>query len=386
MAERRLKHWGWGYEDQQAPHDQVVAAAGGIRAHLGFGEGEVRQPVALDDVELPKPRIEAPEALAGICSSSRYDRCSHALGKAYRDVVRGFNGEFPHPPDVVARPRDEAEVEHLLSWCADAGAVAIPFGGGTSVVGGVEARDIDRPVVTIDLRALNEVLEVDATSRAARIQAGATGPVLEEQLKQHGLTLRHYPQSFEYSTLGGWVATRAGGHFATLWTHIDDLVESVRAITPSGEWESRRLPGSGAGPSPDRLMIGSEGVLGVITEAWVRVQERPRFRASAGVEFDDFTAGAAAARALAQSGLHPSNCRLLDEGEAALTGASDGAGRRCSCSASSPPTTRSTRSWRGRWSCARTTAGRRRSPASSAAAPRARGATPSCRRRTCATR
>ena len=146
--------------------------------------------------------------------------------------------------------------------------------------------------------------------------------MLEEQLKQHGLTLRHYPQSFEYSTLGGWVATRAGGHFATLWTHIDDLVESVRAITPSGEWESRRLPGSGAGPSPDRMLIGSEGMLGVITEAWVRVQERPRFRASAGVEFDDFAAGAAAARALAQSGLHPSNCRLLDEGEAALTGAS----------------------------------------------------------------
>jgi alkyldihydroxyacetonephosphate synthase len=165
------------------------------------------------------------------------------------------------------------------------------------------------------------VLEVDPVSRAARIQAGASGPELEEQLKAHGLTLRHYPQSFEFSTLGGWVATRAGGHFATLHTRIDDFVESVRAITPSGAWESRRLPGSGAGPSPDRLLIGSEGILGVITEAWVRVQEPPAFKESAAVLFDRFDSGAEAVRALAQSRLFPSNCRLLDPGEAGLTGA-----------------------------------------------------------------
>jgi alkyldihydroxyacetonephosphate synthase len=176
-------------------------------------------------------------------------------------------------------------------------------------------------VVTIDLRSMSEVLEIDVASRAARIQAGATGPRLEAQLKPHGLTLRHYPQSFEYSTLGGWIATRAGGHFATLYTHIDDLVESIRAITPRGDWASRRLPGSGAGPSPDRMLIGSEGILGVITEAWVRVQERPSHKISAGVRFPSFEQGAAAVRGLAQSGLYPSNCRLLDPGEAALTGA-----------------------------------------------------------------
>src|SRR4029077_6815793 len=120
----------------------------------------------------------------------------------------------------------------------------------------------------------DRVLEVDATSLAARVQAGATGPGLEEQLREHGLTLRHFPQSFEFSTLGGWIATRAGGHFATLYTHIDDLVESTRMLTPKGVFESRRLPASGAGPSPDRLVLGSEGILGVITEAWVRVQHK----------------------------------------------------------------------------------------------------------------
>jgi alkyldihydroxyacetonephosphate synthase len=162
---------------------------------------------------------------------------------------------------------------------------------------------------------------VDAVSRAARIQAGATGPRLEEQLREHGLTLRHFPQSFEYSTLGGWIATRAGGHFATLYTHIDDLVESVRAVTPEGDWESRRLPGSGAGPSPDRMLIGSEGILAVITDAWVRVQERPEHKLSCGVAFDEFASGAEAIREISQSGLYPANCRLLDPVEAETTGA-----------------------------------------------------------------
>ena len=150
------------------------------------------------------------------------------------------------------------------------------------------------------------------------------GPVLEEQLREHGLTLRHFPQSFEYATLGGWIATRAGGHFATLETHIDDLVESVRAVTPRGTWESRRLPGSGAGPSPDRLLLGSEGILGAIAEAWVRVRPRPEFKASCGVEFGDFHAAVDAVREISQSGLHPSNCRLLDASEAELTGAGSG--------------------------------------------------------------
>src|SRR4029077_410190 len=128
----------------------------------------------------------------------------------------------------------------------------------------------------------DRVLEIDRVSLSARIQAGATGPRLESQLGEDGLTLLHFPQSCQFSRLGGWIATRAGGHFATLYTHIDDLVESIRALTPVGDWESRRLPGSGAGVSPDRMLIGSEGILGVIPEAWVRVRQRPDRRASAG--------------------------------------------------------------------------------------------------------
>jgi alkyldihydroxyacetonephosphate synthase len=285
--------------------------------------------VPAEEVELAPPRLAAAGPLAEILSDDRHDRLGHALGKAYRDVVRGFRGEFPNPPDLVAFPRDESEIEAVLEFCEGQGAAAIPYGGGTSVVGGVEPR-LDGGydgAVSIDLGRLDQVLEIDRESRAARIQAGAAGPQLEDQLREHDLTLRHFPQSFEYSTLGGWIATRAGGHFATLYTHIDDLVESIRAVTPRGVWESRRLPGSGAGPSPDRALLGSEGILGLISEAWVRLQDRPRFKASCGAGFDDFTAAAGAVRELSQSGLHPANCRLLDALEADTTGASPGPGK-----------------------------------------------------------
>jgi alkyldihydroxyacetonephosphate synthase len=320
---RRRKHWGWGYEDQAPSREQLAEAARGIHERFGFG-GEPEEPVQLERVEIREPRLKAPRALGDLFSDDRRERVGHALGKAYRDVVRGFRGEFENPPDLVAFPRGESEIEAVLSWSEAEGAAVIPYGGGTSVVGGVEGRLGDRPFVSLDLRRLDRVLELDGESLAARIQAGATGPGLEEQLRDHGLTLRHFPQSFEYSTLGGWIATRAGGHFATLYTHIDDLVESVRAITPRGTWESRRLPGSGAGPSPDRMLLGSEGILGVIADAWVRVRPRPPFKVSCGVGFDDFMGAAAAVRAISQSGLNPSNCRLLDALEVGTTGAGSG--------------------------------------------------------------
>jgi alkyldihydroxyacetonephosphate synthase len=323
---RALKHWGWGYEDEQPSPSELNDAAAFLTDRLGFGSPEPEAPVPLSEVALPAPRLRPPESLSAFCAADDYERALHAYGRSYADVVRAFRGRFDHPPDVVAHPRDEAEVQAVLDWAISAGAAVIPFGGGTSVVGGVEAAGCEghAGVVTIDLKSLDTVLEVDPVSLSARIQAGATGPGLEEQLGAHGLTLRHFPQSFQFSTLGGWIATRAGGHFATLYTHIDTLVESVRALTPAGVWESRRLPGSGAGISPDRMLIGSEGTLGVITEAWVRVRRRPVHRTSTAVRFAEFAAGVEAVRVLSQSGLYPTNCRLIDAREAEVTGAGDG--------------------------------------------------------------
>jgi alkyldihydroxyacetonephosphate synthase len=326
MSERRRSWWGWGWEDQGLTDAQTAKLATSLSARFGL-ELSARPAPDLDDLDPAASRVSPPAVLDAICSADVADRAGHTYGKAYRDVVRGSYGELAHPPDLVAYPTTEAEVVALLDWCASANLAAIPYGGGSSVVGGVEYRGEGDKAgwVSMDLTRLDRVLEIDQVSRAARIQGGSLGPVLEDQLRPHGYTLRHFPQSFEFSTLGGWLATRSGGHYATVYTHIDDLVESMRVVTPTGTSESRRLPGSGAGPSADRLFLGSEGSLGVITEAWMRIQDRPRYKASAGVRFADYADAVAATRAVSQSALFPTNCRLLDPTEAATSaGVTDG--------------------------------------------------------------
>jgi alkyldihydroxyacetonephosphate synthase len=316
----RRSWWGWGLEESALAGDRLEAL-GALLAGFFNITPERATPVPLEDLDLRKPRIEPPPALAAFCDTSTYERARHAYGRSYRDIVRAFRGEFPHPPDIVAFPQTEADVAAVLDWCASTGTAAVPYGGGSSVVGGVEC-DAER-TLTLDLTGLGQVVEIDGTSRAARIQGGALGPAIEDRLRPSGLSLRHYPQSFEFSSLGGWIATRSAGHHATLATHIEDRVESLRVLTPRGVIETRRLPASGAGPAPERLFAGSEGTLGVIVEAWMRLVERPRFRAAAAVVFDSFDDAVVATRALAQSGLHPSNCRLLDRAEARFSGTGD---------------------------------------------------------------
>jgi alkyldihydroxyacetonephosphate synthase len=309
--------WGWGTDEAAVTGAELTSLTDRVAALLPGADLTDHPPPSPHDLDLPPPRIAAPAALASLASSTAVERAGHARGKAFRDVVRNLSGVVDHPPDVVLRPRTDQDVIDALDWCTEDGIAVVPYGGGTSVVGGVEPR-VDGPSVSLDLGALDAVIDLDPVSRAARIQGGALGPHLEAQLKPHGFTLRHFPQSFEFSSLGGWLATRAGGHFATLYTHIDDLVESLRVVTPRGVSESRRLPASGAGPSPDRLFLGSEGTLGVITEAWLRVQHRPVWRAQGTVRFASYADAVAATRAIAQSGLHPANCRLLDAAEAFL--------------------------------------------------------------------
>ncbi len=311
--------WGWGLTEQALP-DSECTALGALLPGLPSRPMPVPE---IGGLELPEPRISPPASLAHRVSATPPHRASHTYGKAYRDVVRALHGDLSAAPDLVAFPHTETELVDLLDWAGSHDVAVIPYGGGSSVVGGVEYRGgAHTGVLSLDLSAMDRVLEVDTTSRAARIQAGVFGPALEAQLRgmPGGLTLRHFPQSFEFSTLGGWLATRAGGHYATLYPHIDDLVESMRVVTPAGTAESWRLPGSGAGPSPDRLFLGSEGTLGVITEAWMRLQDRPAHKASASLFFSDVADAMEAVRAISQSGLHPANCRLLDAGEAALSG------------------------------------------------------------------
>ncbi len=325
MAKRNF--WGWGVEGAGLNETQRDNLKMLMQMQFG-GRVEFNElaPPRLDDIRMPEPGASVPEALAPLVSRDRYDRAAHTYGKAFRDVVRGLQGDFSSAPDAVAFPADEDELVRVLDWCGEQHLAAIPYGGGSTVTAGVEARLPEgyRGAVSIDMGRMNRLLEVDTVSRTARIEAGMYGPALEAALKPHGYSLRHYPQSFEFSTLGGWIATRSGGHFATLYTHIDEFVESLRVVTPRGTLETRRLPGSGAGPSPDRMFIGSEGILGVITSASMRLQERPRFRAAATVRFGNFDKAADTARLLAQSGLYPTNCRVIDAAEAFNNGIGDG--------------------------------------------------------------
>lgn len=321
MSVRQMNFWGWGWADEAEAEDpeadrqfaRSLAETWGVSGITPLTRPKV------EEFDIPPSLLRPPKGLEDICSIDDHERLIHSLGKSYADLARAMQRKVSNFTDMVAFPETEQQVKDLIDWAGHQDVAVIPFGGGSTVCGGVDP-DVGgryQGVLTVNLRKLDKVLEVDKTSRAARIQGGVLGPHLEEELKEHGLTLRHFPQSFEFSTLGGWIATRSGGHYASLYTHIDDFVENIRMVSPAGITESRRLPGSGAGPSPDRMAIGSEGIMGIITEAWMRVQDRPVHRASLPVLFKDFYKAAEAVRAISQAWLFPSNCRLIDAQEAA---------------------------------------------------------------------
>jgi alkyldihydroxyacetonephosphate synthase len=327
MGEKKRSFYGWGFEG-----DAVSAE------ELGWFErawSELFQVDCFDPAPMPReseitlraPRLSLPAALKPFCTNDKYDRLLHCYGRSVHDLARMIHRrDFSNPPDVIAYPRDENEIRAVLDWCGANDLAAIPFGGGSSVVGGVNPPTDERyrGTVTIDLKHFNRVLEVDKTSQSARIQGGVLGPDLEDQLKPTGLTMRFFLQSWEFSSLGGWIATRAAGHYATVYSQIDDHIESLRVVTPAGLIATRRLPTSGAGPSPDRLFLGSEGTLGIITEAWVRLHRRPTFRMSTTVRFRDYEKAVAAVRTISQAGLYPANARLIERDEAKFTEAGDG--------------------------------------------------------------
>lgn len=252
MSGKTRSWWGWGNVEDAVTGAERAEITRRTAEMLPGADLTVHEAPPVESFEVGPSRIQAPQGLASLASADVRNRLAHSHGQAFRDIVRALLGQLPHVPDLVMRPTSEDQVVRVLDWCSDGGIAVVPFGGGSSVVGGVEPRVGDHyaGVVSLDMSSMDQVLEIDRTSRAALVQAGVFGPHLEDQLRPQGYSLRFFPQSFEFSTLGGWLATRAGGHFATNLTHIDDLTESMRVIAPSGVIESRRLPGSGAGPSP----------------------------------------------------------------------------------------------------------------------------------------
>ena len=323
-----MRWWGWGEEGGSFTHEDKPALAPFLRRNLGLDVARVvSRPVAFDDLSVPEPSC-SPELSAalhdavgdGQVSTDPLDRVIHARGKSLRDLVRHRHGELGRLPDVVVRPADEEQVTAVVRAALDADAVLIPFGGGTSISGSLEApADEQRTVISLDLSRLRRVLAVDAPSGLARVQVGAFGPDLERQLNAQGWTLGHFPDSFTHSTLGGWIATRSSGMQSDRYGDIADLTRALRVVTPAGLLATRPVPHTSTGPSVREMVLGSEGRLGVITEATVQVRRVPERRVILGYLFPTWSDGLAAMQDIAASEAAASVTRVSDAYETAFS-------------------------------------------------------------------
>jgi alkyldihydroxyacetonephosphate synthase len=333
-----MRWWGWGEDGHPVSLPEPALAL--LRDELGADLSARHEPVALEAVRLPDPRLPGSararlETAVGAENvvDDRIARVAHAAGRGYADLVRLRSGDASRAPDAVVAPGSADQVRAALEACSEARVAVVPFGGGTSVVGGVEPiSDGFEGAVALDLRRLDGVGQVDLASLTATLEAGLLGPEAERRLGEQGVTLGHFPQSFEYSTVGGWVATRSAGQASSGYGRIDDLVEGVRLVAPAGEVRRRPVPASAAGPDLRELVVGSEGVLGVICEATLRVRPVPEVRRYEGWSFRSFAEGREAFRVMEQADAAPDVARMSDEEETrvavALASAGGGAAER----------------------------------------------------------
>ena len=319
-----MKWWGWGLEGVEFTHEDKPDLGPFIREVIGLDVAlAATPPPHLVDLEVPPSRLpdELRSALeeavgAANVSVAGEERVIHGRGKSLRDLIRQRRGDFPRLPDAVVRPADETAVAAVMRAALAADAVVIPFGGGSSISGSLEAPPGEtRAVLSVDLERLDRVLAIDEHSRLATVQSGVFGPRLEEQLRARGYTLGHYPDSFTHSTLGGWIATRSSGMQSDRYGDIADLTRGLRVVTPSGTLVVRPVPSTSTGPSVREMLLGSEGRLGIITEATVKVRRVPDSRKVLGYLFPTFAAGLAAIRDIAASECEVSITRVSDAPE-----------------------------------------------------------------------
>ena len=323
-----MKWWGWGLEDVAFTHEDKPELGPFIERALGLDVSRATaSPPSFSDLDVPDPTL--PDELRSALERAvgpewvaveALDRVVHGRGKSLRDLVRQRRGDLGRVPDAVVRPGDEDQVGHVLRAALDADAVVIPFGGGSSIAGSLEPPRVEsRPVLSVDVGRLDRVLSIDAASRLARVQAGAFGPDLERQLGARGWTLGHFPDSFTHSTLGGWIATRSSGMQSDRYGDIADLTRGLRVVTPNGVLVTRPVPSTSTGPSVREMVLGSEGRLGIITEATVHVRRLPEQRRILGYLFPTWSAGLAAMRDIAESEAAPSVTRVSDARETRLS-------------------------------------------------------------------
>lgn len=313
--------WGWGSLDRSYDLSNRLQFWPFLVDELGLTGDETSPRPDLERITLPSPRLsgEDVQALAAIVGDDNLSleheaRVRHSVGKSYPDLMRLRLAQLERAPDLVVWPGDEEQVAALLALAVRANWSVVPYGGGSSVTGGLEALG-ERPAISLDLARLDQVLTVDPLSHTATAQAGILGPALEEALNSQGLTLGHFPQSFEFSSLGGWIATRAAGQQSLRYGKIEEMVQSLRMVTPDGVIETRNVPASAAGPSIKEVLVGSEGAYGVITQATMRLRSLPAVRDYRGLLFRSYGDGVAAIRTMMQSERPPAMARLSDVAE-----------------------------------------------------------------------
>lgn len=323
------KWWGWGDPARTETLAAMPAVREFLRTAIGFSEpAEALRVPDASAIPLPPIRLAAADAdrlrttVAG-ASDAPADRLRHAFGKSYRDLLRLRLGIVPTAPDLILHPRSDGEIGRALALCSDRGIAVVPFGGGTSVVGGVEVVG-PRPHVSLDLGNMQRFVGIDEVSLTATVEAGILGPQLEAWLAAKGMTFGHFPQSFEFSTVGGWIAARSTGAFSNRYGKIEDLVAGLRLIAPTGLHDLRGRPRHAMGPDLLSLAVGSEGTLGVISRATLRVHRQPAGRKFETVLFRGFGEGLDALRATAQDGVPADLAYLDDEEETRLTVAGAG--------------------------------------------------------------
>ncbi len=323
-----MKWWGWGDEKISFTHKDKPGLAPFIRKWIDFDVDAKPTPKPdLDAFTIP-PSMASPALVGALeaavgqshVNADTLDRVVHAYGKSMRDLLRVRKGDFGRLPDLIVYPESEDQVETVMKAALAANAVVIPFGGGTNIVGSLEApRNEPRTVISVDMGRMNQLLDVDAESRVARVQAGALGPDLEAQLNARGWTLGHFPDSFNHSTLGGWIATRSSGMQSDKYGDIADLTRGLRVVTPKGTLVIRPVPSTSTGPSVREMVLGSEGRLGIITEATIHVHRIPEKREILAYLFPSWPKGLNAMRDIAASDVFPIVTRVSDAKETSFS-------------------------------------------------------------------
>lgn len=322
------KWWGWGDESIAFTYDDKPKLPAFVMDKIGIDLAAPKTPPPdFDDLQVPEPRI--PDALTaklrGVVGDDGLTqddlaRVVHTYGKGLADLVRVRASDLPRVPDAVVYPADEDEVQQVVDIVADADAVVIPFGGGSNIAGSLTPEaDESRPIISLDLGRLNRVLDIDESSGLARIQAGVLGPDMETQLNARGWTMGHQPDSFQHSTLGGWVATRSSGMQSDKYGDIADITRGMRVVLPGKVVSIRPLPSTSSGPSVREMILGSEGRLGVITEVWVNVHNLPANRVIVGYLFPTWTAALSAMHEISESDATPSVTRVSNANETAFS-------------------------------------------------------------------